>query len=215
MVRETPVITEEMVQQAVAFHGHLCPGLAMGIRAAEIALREVGRCTEEWEVAAQVETDMCAVDAIQLLVGSTFGRGTLIHLDYGKNAYTFTSRADGKTIRIVSKPTAGGPMSEEHQALWQKMRERTMTAEDKKRFWELQNARARVILGEPLENLYEFTEPPALLPRRDGSPLYTRCEACGEMVAQNKARSVGNKTLCVPCAGKSGQDSSRMNLNPL
>ncbi|WP_337870307.1 FmdE family protein [Meiothermus sp.] len=205
MIKETPVITEEMVQGAVAFHGHLCPGLAMGIRAAEVALREVGRATEEWEVAAQVETDMCAVDAIQYLVGCTFGRGTLMHLDYGKNAYTFTSRADGKTVRIVSKASAGGPMSEEHQALWQKLRDKTLTPEDKKRFWQLQNARARVILDAPLESLYEFTQPPAVPPRRNGAPLYTRCESCGESVAQNKTRTVDAKTLCVPCATKAEQ----------
>jgi formylmethanofuran dehydrogenase subunit E len=202
MVAGTPVITEEMVEQAVAFHGHLCPGLAMGIRAAEIALLEVGRCTEEWEVAAQVETDMCAVDAIQYLVGCTFGRGTLVHLDYGKNAYTFTSRANGKTIRIVSKPDAGGPMSEEHQALWQKLRDKTMTAEERKRFWELQNARARVILDAPLATLYQFKEAPAVPPRRNGMPLYVRCESCNDMVAQNKSRTVNDRALCLPCARK-------------
>ncbi|MEE9120345.1 MAG: FmdE family protein, partial [Syntrophobacteria bacterium] len=26
-----------MVQKTVAFHGHMCPGLAIGIRAAEVA----------------------------------------------------------------------------------------------------------------------------------------------------------------------------------
>jgi len=202
MVQETPVITEEMVQGAIAFHGHLCPGLAMGIRAAEVALRKVGRATDEWEVAALVETDMCAVDAIQYLVGCTFGRGTLMHLDYGKNAYTFTSRADGKTVRIVSRASAAGPLSEEHQALWQKLRDKTLTSEDRKRFWQLQNARARVILDAPLESLYEYKEPPPVPPGRVGAPIYTRCEDCGEMAAQNKARTVGGKTLCVPCAAK-------------
>jgi formylmethanofuran dehydrogenase subunit E len=138
-----------------------------------------------------------------------------MHLDYGKNAYTFTSRANGKTIRIVSKPDAGGPLSDEHLALWQKMRERTMTPEDKKRFWQLQNARARAILDAPLESLYQFTQPPALLPRRNGSPVYTCCEACGEMVARSKARTVGDKTLCVPCAGRSNQGGSPIDSIPL
>ncbi len=30
------------VDEVIKFHGHLCPGLVIGIRAAEIALREVG-----------------------------------------------------------------------------------------------------------------------------------------------------------------------------
>ncbi len=34
---------EELVNQIKAFHGHMCPGLAMGIRAAEIALERIGK----------------------------------------------------------------------------------------------------------------------------------------------------------------------------
>lgn len=48
-------------------------GLAIGIRAAEIALREIRPHAEDEEVIAIVATDMCAVDAIQYLVGCTFG----------------------------------------------------------------------------------------------------------------------------------------------
>ena len=200
MVGETPLISEEMVQQATAFHGHLCPGLAMGIRAAEIALRELGRHSEHDELLAQVETDMCAVDAIQLLTGCTFGRGNLIYRDYGKNAYTFYRPSQGRAFRIASKPTAGGPMGEEHQALWQKLRDKSMTPEEKPRFWQLQNARAKAILAAPLDTLYAFTEPSALPARRNGAPKYVRCEQCGEMVAEHKSTQHNGKTLCIPCA---------------
>ncbi len=64
----------DKIDNVVRFHGHMCPGLAIGIRAAEIALREIGPHAEDEEVIAIVETDMCAVDAIQYLVGCTFGR---------------------------------------------------------------------------------------------------------------------------------------------
>jgi len=204
MVWETPAISEEMVQQAIAFHGHLCPGLAMGIRAAEIALLELGRHSEDDELLAQVETDMCAVDAIQLLTGCTFGRGNLIHRDYGKNAYSFYRPSQGRALRIVSRASAGGPMSKEHQALWHKLRDKSMTPGEKTRFWQLQNARAEVILTAPLDTLYEFKEPPALPVRRNGAPKYVRCEDCGEMVAEHKSKPQGGKTLCIPCAQANG-----------
>ena len=55
------------------FHSHMCPGLAIGIRAAEIALREVGPRAANEGVVAIVETDMCGVDAIQFLTGCTLG----------------------------------------------------------------------------------------------------------------------------------------------
>lgn len=36
-------ITIDDLEPLVAFHGHMCPGLAVGVRAARIGLREVGR----------------------------------------------------------------------------------------------------------------------------------------------------------------------------
>jgi formylmethanofuran dehydrogenase subunit E len=105
---EQKYINEEMVEKTVAFHGHMCPGLAVGIRAAEVALREIGPHAQDEEVVAVVETDMCGVDAIQFLTGCTFGKGNLIHLDHGKNTFTFYRRSDGKGIRVVSRPEAFG-----------------------------------------------------------------------------------------------------------
>lgn len=49
---------ETLVGRVQEFHGHMCPGLAMGIRAGEIALEEIGRHAADEEVVAIVETDM-------------------------------------------------------------------------------------------------------------------------------------------------------------
>ena len=95
-------ITPEMIKEATEFHGHWCPGLATGIRVSEWVLREMGKAGDE-EIVAVVETDMCAVDAVQFLTGCTFGKGNLIYLDYGKNAFTFYRRRDGKASRLVSR----------------------------------------------------------------------------------------------------------------
>ncbi|MCG3207704.1 MAG: hypothetical protein FOGNACKC_01304 [Anaerolineae bacterium] len=52
------MVDAEMVQRATEFHGHMCPGLAIGLRAAEVALREIGPHAKDEEVVAVVETDM-------------------------------------------------------------------------------------------------------------------------------------------------------------
>ncbi len=44
--------------QAAEFHGHMCPGLAIGVRAAELALNEIGPHSKDEEVVSVVETDM-------------------------------------------------------------------------------------------------------------------------------------------------------------
>jgi formylmethanofuran dehydrogenase subunit E len=49
---------QDATQQAYRFHGHMCPGLAIGIRAAEIALEQIGPHAQDEEVVAVVETDM-------------------------------------------------------------------------------------------------------------------------------------------------------------
>ncbi len=87
----------------------------MGIRAAVAALREVGPHSSDEEIVTLTETDMCAVDAIQYLTGCTFGKGNLIHLDHGKNAYTFIRRSDGKAVRVCARPGAFGRSPEQDE----------------------------------------------------------------------------------------------------
>ena len=87
--------SKQQIEAAIAFHGHLCPGLAIGIRAAELAQCELDNPSDD-EIVAVVETDMCGVDAIQFLTGATLGKGNLIHRDYGKMAFSFFCRDTGK-----------------------------------------------------------------------------------------------------------------------
>ena len=82
-------LTPEQITGTIDFHGHLCPGLAWGIRVSEAALAMLGPRSQDEELVAVVETDSCAVDAIQYLTGCTFGKGNLRYLDHGQNVFTF------------------------------------------------------------------------------------------------------------------------------
>lgn len=192
-------ITEEMVQKTVAFHGHMCPGLAIGIRAAEMALRDIGPHAHDEEVVAVVETDMCGVDAIQSLTGCTFGKGNLIHLDYGKNAFTFYRRSDGKGIRLVTRPDAFGEPDPEWEALRERLGDEGLTPEERERFWELHAARSQQILDIPLDELFELQKPQRDLPHRARVMDSVACEVCSEQVMETRTRRFEGKTLCIPC----------------
>ncbi|NJD57729.1 MAG: formylmethanofuran dehydrogenase, partial [Nitrospirae bacterium] len=50
----------------VEFHGHSCPGLALGYRVSRRALREFGDRAEDEEIVSIVENNSCAVDAVQV-----------------------------------------------------------------------------------------------------------------------------------------------------
>ena len=57
--RQRPMFdAHEAARQAAMFHGHMCPGLAIGVRAAEVALAQVGPHAQDEEVVSIVETDM-------------------------------------------------------------------------------------------------------------------------------------------------------------
>jgi len=89
-------------EEVIRFHGHSCPGLALGYRVSLAALKAMdrGKISEDEELVAIVENDSCAVDAIQLVTGCTFGKGNLIFRDYGKQVYTFLKRPSGNGVRI-------------------------------------------------------------------------------------------------------------------
>jgi len=184
---------------AVKFHGHSCPGLAIGIRAAEIALREIGPHSSDEEVVAIVETDMCGVDAIQYLTGCTFGKGNLIHLDYGKNAFTFIRRSDGKALRIVVRPDAFGPPDPERQALFERLRSGAATPEEQARFDALHGQRAQQVLDAPEEALFEVRQVEPRIPARARILTSLACDECGEMTMETRTRRFQGRTLCMPC----------------
>ncbi len=92
-----------IIEDTIAFHGHSCPGLAIGIRASELAFRELGT-PEETNMVAIAETDMCGVDAIQFLTDCTLGKGNFMHRDFGKMAFSFFDRNTGKGFRALLNP---------------------------------------------------------------------------------------------------------------
>ncbi len=187
------------VEEIVRFHGHMCPGLAMGIRAAEVALREVGSHSSDEEVVALTETDMCGVDAIQYLTGCTFGKGNLIHLDYGKNAYTFIRRSDGRAVRVSVRPRAFD-RSPEYSKLSTKVRSNSATEEEQARYEEHHANRIEAILRAPEEELYaveelEDAEVPPMARVHDS----VACAGCGELTMETRVRRLEGRALCPTC----------------
>ncbi len=192
-------VASETVEDIVRFHGHMCPGLAMGIRAAEVALRMIGPHSSDEEVVALTETNMCGVDAIQYLTGCTFGKGNLIHLDYGKNAYTFIRRSDGKAIRVSTRPGAFG-RSPEYTELSTRLREGSATEEEQARFKELRADRVETILQAPEDELYAVEEiEDAQVPSMARLHNSIACSRCQEPTMETRIRRLEDKELCPAC----------------
>jgi len=192
-------IDEELIEETIRFHGPSCPGLAIGIRAAEAALREIGRAEDE-DILAVVETDMCGVDAIQFLTGCTFGKGNLIHKDYGKNAFTFYRRKDGKAIRIITRSEIMGRQDHILETLRQKEAAGDpLSPEEEEQRQHAFDAQTRYIMEAPLEELFDRSPVTEPVPERARIMESVVCEGCGEAVMESRARLFKGKTLCIPC----------------
>ncbi|MBN2085891.1 MAG: hypothetical protein JW748_11785 [Anaerolineales bacterium] len=176
------------ISSVQAFHGHLCPGLAIGIRVAEKALLEMGERPGDEEVVAFVETNNCAVDAIQFITGCTFGKGNLIHLDYGKNAFRFLRRSDLKAIRIRVRPETWDPPPPEEGLRTQRMRSEQSAEADKEKATALRRRRMDWILSAPLADLIEVQPIEADLPPRAQIYSSVVCARCGERTMDIRLR---------------------------
>ena len=193
--------------EAEAFHGHSCPGLALGYRAAEYALHHLcaGRSADE-DLVAIVENDACGVDAIQLVAGCSVGKGNLILQDFGKHAYTFTDRKSNRAIRLVQRPEPVvqriDPVA---SALRENVMEGTATPAEHKEFHERQAAVIDKILKMPIDELFIAKEVKPEIPLRAKIFTSVICARCGEMVAEHQARIRDGKFVCIPCAGEYGR----------
>lgn len=194
-------ISQEKIDETIAFHGHWCPGLAIGIRASEWALQEMGASTDE-EIVAVVETDMCGVDAIQYLTGCTFGKGNLIYRDVGKNAFTFFRRRDNKGIRLVLRPSVYGEGSALLGKLHQKMQRQGLTEEERKLWDETRQDASNRVMEADLDSVFERKEPEGPPPQKARILSSITCDACGEGVMESRTRRLAGETLCIPCFDK-------------
>jgi formylmethanofuran dehydrogenase subunit E len=194
-------IEKELIEKTIAFHGHSCPGLVIGIRVAELALRKLAHVNKE-DLVAVVETDMCGVDAIQFLTGCTFGKGNLIHRDYGKTAFSFYDRGKNLGFRAVLRPDIAGDVGSELRNLMKRVAAGAANEEERAR---VQNLRKKVqerYMEVELEEMFVVTEPPLPVPRPARVLASLKCEDCGEMAMESRTRRFDGKTLCLPCFEK-------------
>ena len=169
---------DRLFDACVRFHGHQCPGLAIGLRMAVAAMEALAAGRDEDEqLVAVVENDACGVDALQFVTGCTFGKGNLIFRDVGKSVYTVFSRSTGRGVR-VSFHGQGIPGKR--------------VAERSDRIGAILNARS-----DDLMTIRPVSEPPPPRAVIHGSVC---CDRCGESVMETRVRSIGGQSLCIPCS---------------
>ncbi|MFX1287433.1 MAG: FmdE family protein [Promethearchaeota archaeon] len=169
------VDTRELMKKATMFHGHICPGIAIGVLVSKYALEHGFEHSPDEELVAIVETDNCSVDALQALLGTTYGKGNLIHKDYGKSNYKIYSRKNKKAIRLALKSTI--------------LNDKKLPRDEK----------IQKLLSMEPENVFDIRnieyDPPGTAQIEES----VSCDICGELTMDSRMMNYQGKIVCIPC----------------
>lgn len=166
---------KKLWEKCVEFHGHTCGGLTIGYKAAlyAIDLLKLTFSSDE-QVVCISENDACGVDAIQVILGCSVGKGNLLFHMTGKQAFSFFNRKTGESVRLVLRKKPEGMTREESFAYYQ---------------------------GLAPEEMFDVKETTLSVPARARIFDSYVCEQCGETTGANWIRLVNGKKLCLDCCG--------------
>lgn len=162
-------------EKCVAFHGHECGGLTIGYKAALYAIELLDLMfSDDEQVVCIAENDACGIDAIQVMLGCTVGKGNLLFHIRGKHAFSFYNRNSGKSIRLILKDFP-----------------KVTKEESFKHYQSLQPSK-----------MFDITETTIEIPEKARIFDSHNCDNCGEKTAENWIRLQGGKKLCLDCVNK-------------
>ena len=118
------------------------------------------------------ENDACGVDAIQVILGCSVGKGNLLFHMTGKQAFSFYRRATGQSVRLVLRPKPADLPRGQSLAYYR----RTPPAE-----------------------LFDVKPTKLALPEEAAIFRPVVCERCGETAASNWIRLQDGKKVCIDC----------------
>ena len=164
---------KELWKKCAAFHGHVCGGLTIGYKAALYAMELLEmEFSEDEQIVCIAENDACGVDAIQVMLGCSIGKGNLLFHMLGKQAFSFYNRKNGKSVRLVLKPKPDGMTREQSFDYYQSCRP---------------------------EDMFDVKKAVIQLPEKARLFDSYTCDCCGESTGANWIRLSGGKKLCLDC----------------
>ena len=179
---------DDLLREAAAYHGHLCPGQVLGVRMAILGCRAVGVAEPRTskKLIVWVETDRCGTDAVQTVTGCKLGKRTLKHVDIGKMAATFLNTETGTAVRVSARSDSRQLAASAFPGL------------------ERHAAQLEAYKTLPEDSLFDVERVAVTLGELDrpGKPtIRVICTACGEEVSDGRHVEGDDGPLCRSCAG--------------
>lgn len=166
----------QLWEKCIAFHGHECGGLAIGYKAALYAIDLLDlKFSSDEQVVCISENDACGVDAIQVILGCSIGKGDLLFHITGKQAFSFYNRTTKKSVRLILKNKPHDMTREESFKYYQSL--------------------------EP-KDMFDTMDTKIELPEQARIFDSYICHSCGETTGANWIHLQGDQKLCVDCYSK-------------
>lgn len=163
-------------KKAAEFHGHKCPGLAIGYKVSLLALKhlEIKDDINDEDIVCIAETDACGVDAVQVILKATVGTGAMRIMYTGKQAFNIFNRKNGKKARFVLNDMQNFNSKEE---------------------------RMEYILSADEEKLFTIKEVKMDFPEKAKIFNSYICAECGEKTVENAVSLINGRYVCNSCKG--------------
>lgn len=179
------------VEIAAALHGHLAPGIALGLRMSEIALVRLNARKGDKHLIGITETARCLADAVQAATGCTLGHGNAVVEEYGKLAITIGDSRTKKGVRVSLREDAN-----KHSGLMNKwmMRLGKLSHEEEDELDKqlLEMDEKYFLIGYVEINREQNFEKSAIV----------GCAKCGELIPQCFSVSKETGVYCRACGGE-------------
>jgi len=203
VIPEDYKLTDELLEHAIAFHGHECPAMPLGLRAGLLAMKLLGvKRSGDKQLHAILETGpahamACFGDGIQFTTGCTFGKGNLESIKHAKLAVTLVDKATKKAARVVVKPEIIKMIGESRFAA---KRKSGVPADEIEK--ELADEILNKVLSHSDDELfkYEVTTYEKDFPK--GTFRNYICPVCGELFFEPGAVVKDGQIVCKRCAAK-------------
>lgn len=195
---------EKLLKEAAKLHGHYCPGLALGVMAAQCAVKKLNSVSDGLEdLVAITETNNCFSDGIQYVTGCTFGNNALVFNDIGKTAFSLCKR-DGTGYRIStlasSKEYVRSVTKEFSANFNQVVKDKNRDKKEVKNYKKSGKKAAFAVLGLEIDQIFKIeeiiTEVPPYAPSHDSF----NCESCDEAVMSSRKIKSEDKQQCMSCS---------------
>jgi formylmethanofuran dehydrogenase subunit E len=187
------------LKRVVDFHGHLCPDLVLGCKLCEYVQRLIA---ENGELAGGMsiiaENCTSALDAIQILMGSTVGNQRLLVMDFGKHNYTILSKKVKNGFKLSLKRQHYCD-EDAYNSLEQKITSRQVVLEDAVQFQKLLDNRVRHLLSLSSEDIFVVEPIESAQPPVESVNVFLVCGRCGEQVIKGREVEYQGEIYCMPC----------------